>query len=165
MALTYEPLATTTLGSASNTITFSSISGTYTDLRIILTGTSSVAGVDFVLRFNSDTATNYSLTYLAGNGSTASAGSSTSATGIIPSTLQTLNTTPQMFTFDIFNYAGSTFKTCLFNANQDLNGSGIVLNGVSMWRSTSAITTVGFTGLGGNFATGSTATLYGITKA
>jgi hypothetical protein len=32
MAITYEPIATTTLGSATSTVTFSSISGSYTDL-------------------------------------------------------------------------------------------------------------------------------------
>ena len=36
MATTYEPIATTTLGSAAASITFSSIAGTYTDLRLVL---------------------------------------------------------------------------------------------------------------------------------
>ena len=34
-AATYEPIATTTLGSAASTITFSSISGSYTDLILV----------------------------------------------------------------------------------------------------------------------------------
>ena len=36
MPATYEPIATTTLGSAATNITFSSIPATYTDLRLVL---------------------------------------------------------------------------------------------------------------------------------
>jgi uncharacterized protein related to proFAR isomerase len=70
MAKTYEPIATTTLGGATNSVTFSSIAGTYTDLIIIVQGSvGSISGVN--LQFNSDTATNYSRTVLFGTGSVA----------------------------------------------------------------------------------------------
>jgi hypothetical protein len=36
MATTYEPIATTTLGTAAAFITFSSIPATYTDLRLVV---------------------------------------------------------------------------------------------------------------------------------
>jgi hypothetical protein len=35
MASTYEPIATTTLGTATASVTFSSISGAYTDLVLV----------------------------------------------------------------------------------------------------------------------------------
>ena len=51
MPATYEPIATTTLGSAAASITFSSIAGTYTDLRLVMVGTTSASDWAFV-RFN-----------------------------------------------------------------------------------------------------------------
>ena len=72
MPATYEPIQTTTLGSAAASYTFSSIPSTYTDLKLVITGTSVGAYADIDLRFNSDTATNYSWTALAGNGTAAS---------------------------------------------------------------------------------------------
>ena len=63
MASTYEPIATTTLGSAASSITFSSIPATYTDLRLVLVHTPSASTGNAQMQFNSDTATNYSYTY------------------------------------------------------------------------------------------------------
>jgi hypothetical protein len=41
MAITYEPIATTTLGTAAASVTFSSISGAYTDLVLVCNGNKS----------------------------------------------------------------------------------------------------------------------------
>jgi hypothetical protein len=68
-------------------------------------------------------------------------------------------------TLDIFSYAGSTFKTTLYTASGDKNGSGAVERGVALYRSTSAINRVDLFGWTGNLATGTTATLYGIKNA
>jgi hypothetical protein len=40
-------IATTTLGSAASTITFSSISGSYTDLRLVLVGNTASGASDY----------------------------------------------------------------------------------------------------------------------
>ncbi len=65
-------IATTTLSSAASTITFSTISGSYTDLRVVLTGKAVSGGVIYpAARFNSDTGTNYSNIFLVGIGSSA----------------------------------------------------------------------------------------------
>lgn len=161
---TYTPIATQTLGSAAASITFSSIPGTYTDLRLVLTGLTSAADV-MCLQFNGDTATNYSGVDLYGNG--ASAGSS--AQTAVP--YHQLNfhgatsiTIPTTFGVDIFSYAGSTNKTLLSNASMDFNGSGNVDLMCSLWRSTAAITSIKIGCLGGatNLSTGFTATLWGI---
>lgn len=167
MPATYEPIATTTLGSATNTITFNSIPGTYTDLRLVfLVNTASASGDPVRLRINNDTGTNYSYTYLDGSGTAAASARATNGT-IIPLGLNatTSTTIPTFYTADFFSYAGSTNKTILSTGNADKNGSGYIVVNVGLWRSTAAITRIDLINPSSDFNTGSTATLYGILKA
>ncbi len=165
MPTTYEPIATTTLGSAAANITFSSIPATYTDLKVVITGTSS-ASEYVAVQFNGDTSTNYSRTALFGDGSTVTSNQTTSGNYVRDDALFTNNTNVAMTSFDVFSYAGSTNKTLLMQGSGDKNGSGIVSRIVGLWRSTSAITSIKLYGaFGANFNTGTTATLYGIKNA
>lgn len=152
-------IATTTLGSASSTITFSSISSAYTDLRLVFVPTSSAGAAAIKLRYNGDTAANFSFTQFYGSGSVAGSQRSTSV-GYIELGLGAPDLIPALYTVDLFSYAGSTYKTCLITENQDLNGSGWVTASVGLWRSTAAITSL--TIFGNTYSAGTTATLYGI---
>jgi len=165
MPATYEPIATTTLSTTAANITFSSISSAYTDLRVVLTGTATAAMTPRI-RFNSDTATNYSYTTIHGDGTSALSARGTS-TSFISGTYNTSwsSTLPAMLTIDVFSYAGSTHKTCLNTVSIDQNGSGSVERIVGLWRSTAAITTLQVYASTSTFASGTTATLYGILKA
>jgi hypothetical protein len=167
MPVTYEPIATTTLGSAASSITFSSIPATYTDLRVIFTGTTTLSGETLYYRFNSDSGSNYSITQLWGDGSTVGSRRITSATQLSTTYAYSLvDTNPQMITFDVFSYAGSTNKTTLGGHSGDNNGAGGVDLTVGLWRSTSAITSIFMFASGGTtFKAGTTATLYGIKNA
>lgn len=165
MPQTYEPIATTTLGSAAANITFSSIPATYTNLRIVVVGTSSSNNVNFNMRFNGDSGTNYSLTSMQSNGSSASSNQSSNVSQIFMSYSGYSDTIPEMTTIDIFSYSGSTNKTCLITGSEDRNGSGSVDRRVGLWRSTSAINSVLLYTQSGNLNAGTTATLYGILKA
>ena len=161
---TYTPIATQTLGSAAASITFNSIPGTYTDLRLVLTYTTSASDY-LVLQLNGDTATNYSGVFLLGNGGTASSSNATTQGKMFinnPGSTYTL-TSPAMATIDVFSYAGATNKSVLSTGAGDLNGSGQVETAASLWRSTAAITSIKlFLAGGNNFATGTIATLWGI---
>ena len=163
MPATYEPIATTTLSSAAASISFSSISSAYTDLRLVMTYTCSTSSYAYV-RINSDTGTNYSRTQISGDGSTATSIRGTSQDKMVPPVGAT-TTTPVMYTADFFSYAGSTNKTSLWTGSSDFNGSGTVGRQVYLWRSTSAISSLQITSNAGNFEIGTTATLYGILKA
>jgi hypothetical protein len=165
MPVTYDNIATTTLGTAASTITFSSIPATYTDLRLVFVGTSATS-TNFTVRFNNDSGTNYSWTYLSGTGAAAQAGSFTSQTEFYPNV--SVQTTPQMHTVDVFSYAGSTNKTALSEEIADKNGSGRVSRFAILWRNTAAINRIDIIALYGStntYAIGTTATLYGIKNA
>lgn len=164
MPATYEPIATTTLGSDTNSITFSSISSAYTDLRLVVVCTVNITGVEVRVQLNNDTASNYSNTQLTGNGTTAS--SNRFAATYFNFIGSASSTVPNLGTMDLMSYTGSTFKTVLTAWSGDRNGSGTVERTVSLWRSTSAISTVKVSASGSNtLSTGTTATLYGILKA
>ena len=166
MAKTYEPIATTTLGSAASSITFSSIAATFTDLRLSFTCKAAGPGNDIALQYNGDTGNNYSFTQLSGSGSVPSVGSNgnfgnwrISHIGVYTDT-----SIPITMQVDIFSYAGSTYKTGLSAASGDKNGSGYVARNVGLWRNTAAITSLTLS-CPVNFSIGTTATLYGIKAA
>jgi hypothetical protein len=170
MPATYEPIATTTLGSEASSIVFSSIPATYTDLRLVMVGIKpSATNSAPRVQFNTDTgsSTNYSYTQIQGNGSAASSAAATNDGGIPLIIFDALvSTTPKLGTLDILNYRGSTNKTCLNFESSDRNGSGRVVLAVGMWRNTAAITTITINDNSSrNFGVGTTATLYGILRA
>ena len=161
---TMTPIATNTLASAVNSVTFSSIPNTYTDLILIITYQSSVNCVAN-LRFNNDSATNYSTTLLNGNGTTAasSRGSNETSIGTVW-TGASFNGKLGQVTAQIQNYSNTTtYKTAL---NRASSGGGEATATVGLWRSTAAINQIDIIGTtSANFAIGSTFTLYGIKAA
>lgn len=155
-------IATQTLSSTASTITFSSIPGTYTDLRLVILGISGTS-TNIALRFNSDTGSNYSRTRIIGDGSAATSTIAINDTEIDLNRENLSTTLPSLYTVDIFSYAGSFNKTLLASVNEDRNGSGSVVRTTGLWRNTSAITSILVTTLSGDtFGIGTTATLYGI---
>ena len=157
---TYTPLATNTLGSTSSSVTFSSISGSYTDLVLVIQGTHTSTGNNWIgLQYNGDTGTNYSSTVTRGDGSSATTSRNTSdnyAGRTIITSAQQSNAI-----YQIQNYSNSTtYKTCLARSNGDE-----VDMSVGLWRNTAAITTVTIVNIGTTFSSGSTFTLYGIAAA
>jgi hypothetical protein len=168
MTTTYEKIATTTLGSTTSTITFSSISSAYTDL--ILIGSwfrVTTSGNNVGMRLNSDSGSNYSNTNLEGNGSSASSTRQTNDTyariGAIQGgyTASTTESLPIIIQFN--NYSNTTTKkTILSRYNQ---ASVVTGAAVALWRSTSAINAIELNAYSpgtGQFGAGSTFTLYGI---
>lgn len=162
MTATYEKIATTTLGSATASVTFSSISGAYTDLVLVIQTKNSAASNEVYGRFNSDTGSNYSYTQIIGNGTTAVSGRASN------STTMRWNFSNNDFNnnaiIQIMNYANTTtYKTTLARFNNVSQLTGATVN---LWRSTSAITSITLSNESStNFDVGSTFTLYGILKA
>ena len=168
---TYEPIATQTLGSDQNDITFSSIPATYTDLVFVVQAQSNATGSNtngMRCRINGDTGTNYSYVQISGNGSTATSNGETTVDYFIPGEIpQTSNASRNICIFTILNYGNTTtYKTILSRGNTDLQAGAAV----GMWRSTSAVTSVSisrnfFVDATSKVKSGSIATLYGIKAA
>ena len=163
---TYTPIATQTLGSAAASVTFSSISGAYTDLVLIgyISGVSVATGAG--IQFNSDTGNNYSMTGLAGNGTAASSFRQSSVAYIRFSYEGTYRTTNQgIFKINLMNYSNATtYKTTI--SRNDVSTDGTEAE-VGLWRNTAAITSIDILPTNGayTFSTGSTFSLYGIAAA
>lgn len=166
MPVTYDSIATTTLGSAASSITFNSIASSWTDLRVVFVVQNSASNT-LNFRLNNDSGSNYSYTQLGGDGSSVYSAASTSQTQIQIGYGSGMPTSPNwgLYTFDVFSYAGSTFKTVLTAMSVDKNGSGEANRNVGLWRSTSVITRIDLIANAGNFQAGTTATLYGIKNA
>jgi hypothetical protein len=164
---TYTKIASTTLGSASASVTFSSIAGTYTDLVIMIVG-ANAGGSRVRYQFNSDSGSNYSRTTLVGNGSSAASysGSNNTVADINVIGGATALTAPYTIITNLQNYSNTTtYKTLLSRFGTNDASAPAVEAVVNLWRSTSAINRIDISALGGNFVTGSTFNLYGITAA
>ena len=162
---TYSTIATTTLGSAAADYTFSSISGAYTDLVLVISGSLTSNNQTYRIRFNGDTGSNYSYTSL---GATTGGPNSVRGTNttFIPLFIYNgaASTVVSANIINIFNYSNTTtFKTSLIRANYGSNGEVGAMAG--LWRSTSAISSITVFASAGNIAAGNTLSLYGIAAA
>ena len=162
MPSTYTPIATQTLGSATATVTFSSISGAYTDLILVINATTT-SGADGLLRVNGDTGNNYSQTILLGTGSSAGSVRYSNRDSLYLDyyglTAGTINMNAVV---QYMNYSNTTtYKTILTREN---NAAISTEAHVSLWRSTSAITSISIL-TGSTWVAGSTFTLYGVKSA
>ena len=148
---TYIPLQTITLSSSASTVTFGSIPNTYRDLVVIINGTDTGTNTQGVyMRMNGDTA-NYTSVYML-NTSSATA------------TKAYINTTnPGQRSYSIVQIAdySATDKQKTYLARGGSN-SDFVWASAGRWASTSAVTTIAFLNDLGNFASGTTMSLFGI---
>jgi hypothetical protein len=164
MASTYEKIATNTLGSSAASITFSSISGTYTDL-VIITNVKSTSTGNVIMRFNGSSSAVYSITRLVADGTSASSARLSNFNEIYTDSQAYFDGTNfnQGKVIHIMNYSNATtFKTALIRSNRQQTGVDAI---VGLFRSTGAITSILLSGNGLNFVAGSTFNLYGIKAA
>lgn len=160
---TYSLIASNTLGSATGTVTFSSITGTYTDLILICVGTGA-SNTGIGLQFNGDTAANYSATFLEGNGTAATSERQTSTNNIRIAWNALWDTaSPGNVIVNIQDYSNTTTnKAVIARSNKS---DRVVGTTAGLWRNTAAITSLSVIGTSANFAAGSTFKLYGIEDA
>jgi hypothetical protein len=173
---TYTPIANYTAPSTITSYTFTSIPLTYTDLILVTNFQSTSTGDSRcsirVGNGSVDTGSNYSLTIMVGDGSTASSSRETNRTNFDSylSEGETGTNTFTLNTFHFMNYSNTTTnKTVLIRENNPTAGGSSFLGtaaSVGLYRSTVALNTIQIFDLTGkSIAAGSTFTLYGIAAA
>lgn len=161
-------ISSNTLGTATQTVSFTSIPGTYKALRLLVVGRTNRSGAnaDLRLRFNGDTtANNYQRVGQGGN-----AGNAGGDWGdVIP--YSAFTQAPLNIEIVIPQYAGTTFRkdatynmTYQSSANVTPSGTPNFSAGVGgyRWDSSAAITQIDVTDANSTFVIGSTFLLYGM---
>jgi len=167
----YQSIQTVTVGTATSTITFSSIPATYTHLQIrgMLNGTAAGTYNNVRMGFNGDSAANYASHTLYGDGTSAAATSEASGSRMYGQIFVSQASTASYVgvgVIDILDYANTNkYKTTRSINGIEMNGSGVIEFGSGHWRNTAAITSIEFVTASGNFNVGSTLALYGIKVA
>lgn len=171
MATTYTLISSNTVsGSTTTSVSFSSIPSTYTDLVLSISGRTDSANVEdgVNLRFNSNSATNYSETFIYGNGSTASSSRDSNQTyGYVYYSLDGADATASTFgNLEIYipSYTVSQNKPISSFGVAESNATAVRMSaGAILWRNTATISSIQITPLSGsNFSANSTFYLYGI---
>jgi hypothetical protein len=157
---TYVRMATVSLSGATSSLTFSSIPATYRDLIVVFLGAGST-DLEGRIRLNSDTGSNYNYVRMSGSGSAATSTSATSQTsGFVSAIAKATTTGALQLNINIMDYSATDKHTTIISrADQAANGTEAFAN---RWANTAAVTSVQILTSTGNFAAGSTFSLYGV---
>ena len=154
-----------TLGTAQASIEFTSIPQDGTDLLVLISGRSSrTAGADSLFISINGSTSNFTGRYLEGSGT--AVGSSTTAryVGVLPDANNTANTFSNIAVY-FPNYSGSTNKSFSSDSVMETNATESYQDIIAgLWSQTTSISSLSFAGGVGNIVSGSTASLYKITK-
>jgi hypothetical protein len=166
------------LGSATQTVTFASIPGTYNHLLIKAVARSDRASNEadgLQVRFNNDSGTNYGRVRGESRLSSSDAGSHVVTGDATGDTAMSFNQPAADATagaaanvdISIPGYAGTTFwKAVTWSGGHYRGGTSDAIDaiiGYGMWRNTAAVTRIDLIAQIGQFVTGSSFYLYGIT--
>jgi hypothetical protein len=159
------PIAQAVGTGSANELAFYNIPQGYQDLFVSIYANLTATGTVWAYANGYSASGLYSDTLLYGTGTSALSSRSTAQNqfSIIPAA-SVGSTYPVSINFHLLNYANTTtFKTALTRGAIDQNGSGQTTLDVALWRSTAAVTSLGFNTFGAaNYTTSTTATLYGI---
>jgi hypothetical protein len=159
---TYTALANITLGSSASSVTFSSIPATYRDLVLVVNGNVTSNAIAIV-RFNSDSGTNYPQVYMWG---TSSAQSGTNATSGHAITSTNIASSGSGFSglVSVMDYATTDkHKTVLSRSGYGIPTTGLIVeSSATRWANTAAITSLAVVTNANQFTAGSRFDLYGI---
>jgi hypothetical protein len=170
MAVTYNAIATTTLSATATTVTFSSITSSFTDLILVMSY-GNLGGADIVLRFNQVTSAYYNFNAFTVASNTSPVSQQGTDNFINPRTPGGQTTSPSLalLHLQVFDYTSDKFKNTISD-HAEGSAAGFASRASGTWQNTSAVNRIDiFCNAGSEtavaFVTSSVFTLYGITKA
>lgn len=166
---TYTLISSQVLGSSAASVTFSSIPQTYKDLVLRVSARSDAASIteNFSLTFNGSSASNYSFTYIQGDGSSPISTNQSNVARISERAAVGNGATSNTFgNSEIYipSYTLSQYKPISSIGVGETNGSTAYIQAnAGLWSVTSAITSITFNIQNGtNILSGSSFYLYGV---
>lgn len=171
MAITYNLISGATLGSNQTNINIGSIPQTFTDLvvRGMLRSTAATTFQNIQITFNNNTNTVYSSRFINMSGGSLTGSDTTNRANIaglrIPGTSITANTFGDVEIY--IPLYRTAVQRCIAgrSVNENDSTTGYITNVASLFRSTTAISSIEFSQPTDQFAAGSSIYLYGITRA
>lgn len=160
---TYAKIASTVTTGLQSTVTFTGITGLYTDLILVgAFGTAAASSLNLTMGNGAiDSGSNYSWTYVRGSDGTANSSRGSNDTRIFSGETNTANLQTNLI-IQFQDYANTTtFKTSISRFNHTTKTAQAT---VGLWRSTSAIERIRVSAPS-DFSIGTTFTLYGIEDA
>lgn len=166
----FELISTSLISTTTSSVTFnvSTLSSTYKHLQLRVAGRADNSGSHYVymgVRFNSDTAANYSVHEIYGAGSsvaTGGAGSQTSAAIGYTSGAGAAANNFGVTIADILDPFSATKNKAIRGLSGVSSTSPLIDLRSSAWYSTSPVTSINVLVTGGSFVSGSRLSLYGI---
>jgi hypothetical protein len=152
---TYELIESVTLATTASSVTFSSITQSYSDLVLVANQLHGADGYTF-LRFNGDATSSYSLVLMRGNGSSAFSSSTTT-------TQFEINQSAYTSFFNIVQIMGysETDKNKSILSRGD-NSAENAIAYAARWANNAAITSISVNAGGSSYISGSTFKIFGI---
>lgn len=162
----YQAIASTTLSTATTTVTFSSIPSTFEHLQLRLSvQCDNNVPRSLAMRFNNDTGANYYYRGVGWSGTTVYASSSAAGTTLDFVTLDRTNTAFGIAILTIPDYANTTkYKNVNGIAGVDNSNKGSVQVSSGQWMSTVAINRIDLFLNSNQLDIGSVIALYGMTS-
>lgn len=166
MANTLIPIQTYALSATTASVTFSNIPQNYTDLRLVAsTRTDYATTYGTVYATFNGSGTGYTARDIQGSGASAISYTDTKillTSGVGASATASTFSNAELY---ITNYAGSSYKSTSTDSVGEHNATTAYINFDSgLWSNTAAITSLTLTPSQGNFVSGSTFTLYGVSN-
>lgn len=162
MATALTPLANLTLGSSQANVTFSSISGSYRDLLLVVNAKSSASGWESRIKINNDTGSNYQVVGMYNSGSSTSSYAPSVQTvmkfgffGILSSS------SAVQWVTHFLDYSATDKHKAVLSEIGNASDSLIDIT-ANRWSSTSAITSMVVFPGSGTWSAGATFALYGV---